>query len=133
MAEFHPCDGDTGFLHDARECRVKLSDGGMIEKLVRRACATDNGDIGFHDQTRKIDRHRFIFFFSRDAVIFENTLKIRDHFVSLGYGIFVRMKLALQSGFENIEMLATALIDNVFCKIKVFFVFCQIVKQNERL
>ena len=43
------------------------------------------------------------------------------------------MKLALQSGFKNIEMLTTALIDDMLCKVKVFFVLRQIVKQNERL
>ena len=133
VAKFHPCDRYAGFLHDAREGWIKLSDRGMVEKLVRGSRATDDGNVGFHDQASKIDSHRFIFFFARYAVIFENTLEIGDHFVSLGYGVFVWMKLAFQSGFKNVEMLTTALVDDVFCKIKVFFVFCQIVKQNKRL
>ena len=76
MAEFHPCDRNTGFLHDAREGGIELSGRGMVEELVCGSRAADDGNIRFHNETREIDGHRFVFFFSRYAVVFQNALKI---------------------------------------------------------
>ena len=132
IQKLHQRNGNAGFLHNRIVVGVRLSDAGMIEQLVSAACAAYHGKIILQDAICEFNYSVPMPIYADYPVILKQSLKARNHLISLSDRILIRRYLILIGELKYIVAVDATLVYDIRSKIEIFLFTGQRIKAHYR-